>query len=138
MKSHDIPKPQKIDYYGSTKYMPLTLLEEKIVSTRETYQELTQELDRRNSFTSTERLADRLHALLHSAVDCDYWYSDWPQRTGCRGDAYNMASNVEKWFSIYQEKMPQDIVKDFPLGQLIAAFEAFKFGNNYVFRGLGR
>ena len=84
-------------FYGSVEFMPEALLRKRTAQLKNELLELMEEKKRRDAFTSTERLADRLHALLHRKEDCDYNYSKWPAvgATGCRREFYQMAKSLE-------------------------------------------
>jgi len=89
--------------------------------------ELNVEIKRREAFTSTELLSDRLHRLLHFGTDCDYAYSDWPNPSGCRTGFHQLALVAENWFETVADPKR---VEDFPLGQLIRFLEVARFGIN--------
>lgn len=72
------------EFYGSVKKMPDDILEERLQQAVKDTNELAAEKRRREQFTEAEKLADKLHGLLHYHIDCDYDYSDWPNPTGCR------------------------------------------------------
>jgi hypothetical protein len=86
--------------------------------------ELAAERSRRAKFTSTERLADRLHYLIHFAADCDFYYSDWPIPTGCRSQFYELARQIEEWYADDEGHAAGDRT----LGQMIAMIELVRFG----------
>lgn len=89
---NDGPKP----FFGSVEFMPEANLAARLKSFKTELSELLEEQRRREAFTSTERLADRLHNLLHRRVDCDYNYSKWPHPTGCRSDFWSLAAALEQ------------------------------------------
>lgn len=80
---------------GSVEFMPQNILTARMKELKDELLELMEEQKRRDAFTSTERLADRLHALLHRMVDCDYNYSKWPHAAGCRAQFWLMAAQLE-------------------------------------------
>ena len=112
-------------YYGSVEGMPESLLYARLAKAQADIVELSKEQERRSSFTSAQRLAERLHRLLHGGmVDCDFYCSNWPNATGCRADFERLAKQMESWFSVYSEHLPSGVARDYPLGQLIALMEA--------------
>jgi hypothetical protein len=122
-------------YYGSVEGMPDATLRRRLDKARDDLAELTKERIRRESFTSAQRLAERLHRLLHSGVDCDFYYSNWPNATGCRAEFEQLAKQMEKWFENYSSRVPEGVVQDYPLGQLVALMEAVRFGPDFVYHG---
>lgn len=53
------------------------------------------EIQRRANITPAQRLADRLHRLLHMKLECDYSYSDWPgPLSQCREDFLQLAERL--------------------------------------------
>ena len=65
------------EWYGDIKKMPEDLLIKSAIDLRNKLDEAHNEIDRREGFTDAQKLADRLHRLLHLGVECDYDYSDW-------------------------------------------------------------
>lgn len=88
------------EYYGSVKGMPQELLVDRLAAARKALRELEVEAERRGAFTQAELMADRLHKLLHFGVDCDYYYSDWPNPAGCRARFLNAATTAFKVTSL--------------------------------------
>lgn len=101
---------KEIEYYGSVKGMPHKLLTDKLAKAHEEIREFSEELKRREAFTDTEILADKLHKLLHWGTDCDYFYSDWPNPTGCRADFYKHAVNLMNLTGDGRTKILQEII----------------------------
>ena len=116
-----------LEYYGDVKGMPLDTLRSRLKKAQDDTDELILELQRRNNFTEAEKLADRLHRLLHFGVDCDFYYSAWPNPTGCRAEFRNLANDAFAWFN--QVAVHNETVRaDYPLGQLVHFLEVARFG----------
>jgi hypothetical protein len=84
-------------FFGDLKYAPEGVLVKKLANAKKEIIEIENEQARRARFTSDERLADRLHRLLHVGVDCDYAYSDWGAGAGltsCRADFLLLANSI--------------------------------------------
>jgi hypothetical protein len=113
------------EYYGSEKGMPQGILEERLRKAQDDVDVLAAEKVRRAHFTDAERLADRLHRLLHFGVDCDFYYSDWPNPTGCRADFRNLALRM---IEAYHDEAGRKC-GDRPIGNLIAMMEGVRFGS---------
>ena len=113
------------EYYGSVKGMPIGILEERLQRAIAEHQELSTEKHRRSQFTDAEKLADRLHRLLHFGTDCDFYYSDWPTPTGCRADFHNLALRM---IEAYHDEAGRKC-GDRPIGNLIAMMEGVRFGS---------
>lgn len=120
----------KDEYYGATKGMPLDTLYTRLKKSQDAVDELSLEVQRRNSFTEEEKLADRLHRLLHFAVDCDFYYSDWPHPTGCRAQFHTLATEALIWYNHATLGTQEAVKKDYPMGQLIHFLEVARFGVN--------
>ena len=82
------------EFSGDVKLMPDNILQDRLDAALKAATELEAERRRRESFTIAERLADRLHRLLHFTVECDYEYSAWPKPTGCRAEFRTLAENL--------------------------------------------
>lgn len=117
------------EYYGSVKGMPGEILRQRLQKATEDAAELVKEKTRREAFTSTEQLSDRLHHLLHFGTDCDYYYSDWPEERGCRAEFKQLAHQAEHWFATVANPLR---IEDFPLGQLVTLLERSRFGQYFV------
>ena len=130
---NDEKKKTNAEYYGDTKHMPKATLNERVRKAHDDLVELNTEITRRANFTDAQRLADRLHHLLHIGVDCDYFYSDWPgPLTSCREDFLILAERSIRWFeSVADEKR----TADYPLGQLLALLETTRFGQSGMWNG---
>ena len=115
------------EYYGAVKGMPLELLTTKLKKAQDDAAELSLELQRRENFTEAEKLAERLHRLLHFGTDCDYYYSDWPHPTGCRAEFRMLANQALTWFDRVAQTNTT-VRADYPLGQLIHFLEVARFG----------
>jgi hypothetical protein len=116
-----------LEYYGATKGMPIDILNTRLKKAQADTDELSLELLRRKNFTEAEKLADRLHRLLHFAVDCDFYYSDWPNPTGCRAEFRTLAEEALLWYD--RVAQPGTLIRmDYPLGQLIHFLEVARFG----------
>lgn len=114
-----------LEYYGSPEGMPQEILDARLQHAQITVKELETELSRRDAFTVIEKLADRLHKLLHFGVDCDYYYSKWPSPTGCRSEFKRLAEIITKH---YEYASDPEAIKDYTLGGLIHFLEVIRFG----------
>lgn len=117
---------KQLEYYGSVKGMPLDILSQRLSKAETDVRELQAEKKRREEFTSTELLAERLHKLLHFGTDCDFYYSDWPLPAGCRAEFHEWARQIEDWYADDAGRKAGDR----PLGGLIAVLERARFGRN--------
>lgn len=120
------PKEKSAEYYGSVEGMPEDVLRKSYEKARNLALELAAEVARRETFTSAERLADTLHKLIHFTADCDYYYSNWPNATGCRAEFRIAAEKLEQWYA------DMDGIKagHRPLGGLIHILEVLRFGSS--------
>jgi hypothetical protein len=116
---------ESTEYYGSVKGMPVGILEERLCRAETELQELSAEKKRRLQFTDAERLADRLHRLLHFGTDCDFYYSDWPNPQGCRAEFHDLAARMIEW---YRDDAGRK-AGDRPLGGIVSMLEAARFGS---------
>jgi hypothetical protein len=80
--------------------------------------ELRAEVQRRANMTPAQRLADRIHRLLHTKVDCDYAYSDWGGTlTSCRAEYLSLAERLLQFDDIRH---------------IVMEMEKARFGPSYV------
>ncbi len=119
---------ESLEYYGNVNGMPQDMLNTRLKKAQEEVNELSLEIQRRNNFTEEEKLADRLHRLLHFGTDCDFYYSDWPHATGCRADFRLLACNCLEWYGYATQNETAGVHADYPLGQLIRFLEVTRFG----------
>ena len=81
-------------YYGSIRGMSEAMLLEKKKELEMMVSGFSEELKRRNLFTPSELLADRIHNLLHFGEECDYNSSHWPHPSGCRREYQRVAVSI--------------------------------------------
>lgn len=115
---------KQTEFYGSTKFMPEDILKARLKKAQEDIAELSAEQERRAAFTPEMKLCDRLHRLLHSHIDCDYHYSDWPEAKGCRHDYLMLTYQLLHTLGTYAEQPEAQQQLD----ALLALMEKQRFG----------
>lgn len=107
--------------------LSISTLEEKLKLAREAIATIEAEKKYRASLTPAQRLADRLHVLLHTRMDCDYAYSDWSTPlTSCRAQFLQL---TQKLLDI--DNPDQDNVDTTDIYWMTEQLEKVMFGPNY-------
>ena len=125
--SETVKSMTSMEYYGSMEGMPEDILNMKSKKLSIEFELIKKEIRRRDEFTDTEKLADRLHRLLHFAMDCDYYYSHWPSPNGCRTKFLNIAQQLQRHFDYAADPLR---AKDYTLGAMVRILEIARFGES--------
>lgn len=107
---------------GDVRYLSNPEIDSELATNHAKVVELAREKQRRSTFTEAEKLADRLHKLLHYTVRCDYAYSHWPEPRGCRNEYLATAQRI-------LEDVDLDLQACTLLDNVLEALEKQRFGS---------